>query len=119
MGLLFKPQTVSVFAIVETYDSNGNVTAPPIYPVGISVKGMLTPYTGVNAKFDNKSGIQLTNPHIFYCNITDLPSFQYGYRVVYGKRTFTITESPSNWNVGGVASPAQHGTVVMEELELA
>ena len=119
MGLKFKPHTVAVYAIVETVDSKGNVTAPPTYPKGVTVTGQLSPNKGANAKFDQKTGIQLTNPHVFYCDHTDYPSFQYGYRVTYGNRTFTVTESPNLWDAGGAASSARNGQVQLEELELA
>lgn len=119
MALLYKPHSVYVYAIAESFDYTGNVTAPPSYPIGVTVRGQLTPYTGRSAKFDTKSGVQLTNPHIFYCDMKDLPNFQYGYRVVYGSRSFTVTESPNLWDAGGVTKAVQHSVVQLEELELA
>jgi hypothetical protein len=111
MALKLKPQTVYVQPAAENVEPTTKVVRVPGFGDAVAVRCQVTP----NAKgaIYTRYGLDLTNPHTLFCDVSDATLFPLGSRVSYGGRTFAVA-APAELMLVGM--PADHAKLLLEEL---
>lgn len=112
MALATKPHTLTFYPLTETTNAD-NVVQLPDEGAGVEIEGQLTPMDADAAY--RAVGLELSRPHLWFCDDTDAISIKPEYRATYGSRQFTVKSPPEIWN----AIPVQaFMTCVLEEKEI-
>lgn len=120
MSVPQKPHTVTVYSVTEAIDAGSKIVQAPLEGVGVAVTCFH--YPGKPGEhFDQQTGADLVNPETLLCDLGDLGSFAYGYRVVDNDtgQQYVVKNIPTRLRGWADASSLDHAAIGMEELQFA
>lgn len=110
------PFVAVVKAISETVDGTTKAVSVPTFGAGTSIFCDIQPLPADRAVFSDRTGVQLSNPHLLLTTIANAGYLGVGNRVEYDSRFFAIETKVRKHQFGNATD---HSYSVMEELEKA
>lgn len=116
--MIYKPHTLTFYPLSQHVNDTTKVLEAPLEGTPFTIDGQLMPYERDKVVFDAVTGVKITNPHQFLCEVADAANVRYNYRAVDTDNIeYAVRGVPNDRKAGGPVLAANHTEIVLDQLQ--